>query len=102
MGWKDLARAFFNDADDVAASPTVRPQPEKRSSSRSDFVRNAQFREALNGYDPSRVDSLLERIIQDLDAGIRPTVRIGVDLGKKFRGYNREDVDELLARVRAD
>lgn len=64
-------------------------------------VRGARFREAFRGYRPSDVDSLLERVARQIEAGqpIQGTIEAGTPLPRSVRGYSIDDVDQFLTAL---
>lgn len=64
-------------------------------------VRAVEFRDKLRGYDPAKVDMLIEKIADELEAGRSPRRLLeNPDLGTKLRGYHPVDVDAFLASMR--
>jgi len=67
-----------------------------------DEVRGASFREALWGYRPKDVDRTLAEVADALDARLSTAAVLAkIEFHKGLRGYNTNDVDRLLDRLRA-
>lgn len=64
-------------------------------------VRRSEFREQWRGYNPRRVDELLEQIAHALDSG-RPigSLVTNMEIPRSMRGYRMADVDDLLGQLR--
>jgi DivIVA domain-containing protein len=65
-----------------------------------DDFRQAQFRQAVMGYQTDEVDDYLERMASALDAGLSSTLLIEhAQFHWAVRGYAYEDVDQFLAQI---
>jgi DivIVA domain-containing protein len=64
-------------------------------------VRGATFGEAFRGYSPGAVDSLLERVARQIEAGqpFQPTIQAATPLPRTTRGYSMDDVDQFLVAL---
>ena len=67
-----------------------------------DEVRRESFREALWGYRPKDVDRKVAEVADALDARLSTAAVLAeVEFRKGLRGYNVDDVDRLLDRLRS-
>ena len=68
-----------------------------------DEVRLQRFGSALRGYETAAVDGVLNRLAATLDAGGRPLPDdCKGGFRTQMRGYNRNEVDQFLERVRRE
>ena len=60
-----------------------------------------RFREAFRGYRPGDVDSLLDRVAKQMDAGqpFLATIEAALPLPRSVRGYSMDDVDQFLTAL---
>ncbi|WGX97471.1 DivIVA domain-containing protein [Nocardioides sp. L-11A] len=78
--------------------------PNRGSGGLQALIREARFRPVriAHGYDMGQVDELLDRLVEELDAGrpVRPLVKDATFGTTRWReGYHQTDVDTLLTEV---